>query len=166
MAYVERDPTGVGQLRSSAYEKEFNAGATHIAITVSVITAIAIILGTILAYFMAIRITKPIMLIKEELNRAAQGDFSGESVTVTSRDEMGELAKDYNLMKHNMQELLTHVARSTEHVASSAEQLSASAEETSRATEEVTNSIQDIASAAETNTVGLMESSQSWKKYL
>ncbi len=164
MAYVERDPYWGWTIGSSAYEKEFNAGATHIAITVSVITAIAIILGTILAYFMAIRITKPITLIKEELYRAAHGDFSGESIKITSRDEVGELARDYNLMKQNMQELLTHVARSTDHVASSAEQLSASAEETSVATEEVTNSIQHIASAAESNTVSLTESSQSMEE--
>ena len=78
MAYVERDPYWGWTIGSSAYENEFNAGATHIAIMVSVITAIAIILGTILAYFMANRITKPITLIKEELHRVAQGDFSGE----------------------------------------------------------------------------------------
>ena len=41
-------------------------------IMISIITAIAIILGTILAYFMAARITKPIILIKENLHRAAK----------------------------------------------------------------------------------------------
>ena len=161
MAYVKRDPYWGWTIASSAYEKEFNAGATHIAITVNAITAIAIILGAILAYFMAIRITKPITLIKKELDLAAQGDFSGENIKVTSRDEVGELTRDYNLMKQNMHELLTHVARSTDYVASSAEQLSASAEETIVATEEVTNSIQHIASAAETSTMDLTASSQS-----
>ena len=160
-AYVERDPNWGWTIASSAYENEFNAGATKIATMISIITAIAIIMGTILAYFMAVRITKPIILIKENLNRAANGDFTGETIRVTSRDEIGDLTKDFNKMKENMIELLTHVHRSTEHVASSAEELSASAEETSKATEEVTNSIQHIASATETNTVGLMESSQS-----
>ena len=41
---------------------------------------------------------------------------------VTSRDEIGDLAQDFNKMKENMIELLTHVNRSTEHVASSAEE--------------------------------------------
>ena len=161
MAYVERDPNWGWTIGSSAYATEYNAGAKSIAIIVSVITAIAIILGTLLAYYMSIRITKPITLIKEELHRVAQGDFSGDNVVVKSRDEIGELAKDYNMMKYNMKELLTHVSRSSEHVASSSEQLSASAEETTKATEEITNSIQYIASAAESNTVDLTESSQS-----
>ena len=161
MAYVERDPNWGWTIASSAYEEEFNAGAAKISVTITVITVVAIIFGTILSYLMAVRITNPIMLIKEELNHAAQGDFSGGNVTVTSRDEIGDLVKDYNTMKGNMKELLTHVNRSTQHVASSAEQLSASAEQTNRATEEITNSIQELASAAETNSVGLMESSQS-----
>ena len=158
---MERDPNWGWTIASSSYENEFNAGATKIATMISIITAIAIIMGTILAYFMAARITKPIILIKESLDRAANGDFSGENIRVTSRDEIGDLTKDFNKMKENMIELLTHVHRSTEHVSSSAEELSASAEETSKATEEITNSIQHIASATETNTVGLMESSQS-----
>lgn len=161
IAYVEREPNWGWTIASSAYGSEFNAGATKIAIMISIITAISIILGTLLAYFVAVRLTKPIIRLQEELNHAAAGDFSGEDIKITSRDEIGDLTKYFNTMKGNMKELLVHVNRSTEHVASSAEELSASAEETTKATEEITNSIQHIASAAENNAVGMTESSES-----
>ena len=161
VSYLEKDPNWGWTIASSAYITEFNSGATDIALNVSVITAVAIILGAIIAYYVAIRLTKPITLINHELNRAAHGDFSGKDIPITTRDEIGILTKDYNKMKTHMKELLSHVSQSTDQVAASAEQLSASAETTSKATADITNSIQHIASASEDTTIGLTESSQS-----
>lgn len=161
ISYLEQDPNWGWTIASSAYIKEFNSGATSIAYIVSVITGIAIILGALLAYYLAVRLTKPITLISSELHRAALGDFSGENVPITSRDEIASLTYDYNKMKTNMQALISHVSRSTEQVASSAAELSASADQTSKVTEEITDSIQQIAIDAENTTVGLTESSQS-----
>ena len=161
ISYIEKDPNWGWTIASSAYMKEFNSGATDIAFNVSVTTFVAIILGAIIAYYVAARLTKPITRISYELHQASQGDFSGNDLAITSRDEIGILTKDFNTMKANMKNLLRHVNQSTNQVAASAEELSASAETTNKATAEITNSIQHIASAAEDTTIGLTESSQS-----
>ncbi|AZV42459.1 methyl-accepting chemotaxis sensory transducer with cache sensor [Peribacillus asahii] len=161
VAYVERDPYWGWTIASSAYLSEFNSSASEIANIVLIVAALAIVLGSIVAYYFSVRFTKPIIQISGELNRAAEGDFSGEDIKVTTKDEMGALTEDFNKMRANTKVLLAHVNNSTEHVAASSEQLSASAEETSKATEEITHAIQLIATGAEDSTNSLQESSQS-----
>ena len=161
VSYVEKDPHWGWTIASSAYMAEFNTPAKQIAILVTVITGIAVILGALLAYYYASKLTNPINRVANELKRASEGDLSGEELKVISNDEIGELTKDFNKMKANMRELLSHINQSTEHVAAASEQLSASAEETSKATEDITQSIQQIAAASEDTTTGLTESSQS-----
>lgn len=161
VSYVERDPYWGWTIASTAYLSEFNSSASEIANIVLIVAAIAIVLGSIVAYYFSVRFTKPIIQISGELNRAAEGDFSGEDIKVTTKDEIGSLTEDFNKMRANTKVLLAHVNNSTEHVAASSEQLSASAEETSKATEEITHAIQLIATGAEDSTNSLQESSQS-----
>ncbi|USK61454.1 methyl-accepting chemotaxis protein [Peribacillus asahii] len=161
VAYVERDPYWGWTIASTAYLSEFNSSASEIANIVLIVAVLAIVLGSIVAYYFSVRFTKPIIQISGELNRAAEGDFSGEDIKVTTKDEIGALTEDFNKMRANTKVLLAHVNNSTEHVAASSEQLSASAEETSKATEEITHAIQLIATGAEDSTNSLQESSQS-----
>ncbi|MGE7623007.1 methyl-accepting chemotaxis protein [Viridibacillus sp. NPDC096237] len=161
IAYAQKEPYWGWTITSKSFEKEFNSGASKVAITTIIIGGIAIIIGIIIAYIFSSRLTKPVTQISRELNRTASGDFSGEDVEVITNDEIGVLTNDFNTMKSNMKALLIQINQSSEHVASSAEQLTAVADETSKATEEITNSIQLIASGSEESTNSLLESSQS-----
>ena len=94
------------------------------------------------------------------MTKTAAGDFTGENVQIQSKDELGQLAKDFNHMKKQLKHLIGEVANSAEQVAAS-EQLTASAEETNRTAEEMTQSIQLIANGAEQSNQHLIESSHS-----
>ncbi|MBK3494722.1 cache domain-containing protein [Viridibacillus sp. YIM B01967] len=161
IAYAQKEPNWGWTVTTKSFEKEFNSGASKVAIMTSIIGVVAIIIGIIIAYIFSSRLTKPVIQISRELNRTASGDFSGADVKVTSNDEIGLLTNDYNTMKSNMKALLIQINQSSEHVASSSEQLTAVADETSKATEEITNSIQLIANGSEESTNSLLESSQS-----
>lgn len=159
--YVHTDPYWGWTIASSAYLSEFNSGASKISSIIFVITVAGVLIGALCIYFLAKNITNPLKKISHELNLAAAGDFTSETLVIKRRDEIGQLAADFNLTKDNIAALISQVAKSAEHVAASSEQLSASAEEASRATAEITQSIQEVAAGAEMSNSGLTESSQS-----
>ncbi|MFK2825516.1 methyl-accepting chemotaxis protein [Bacillus sp. B190/17] len=161
ISYAEVDPHWGWVIGSGAYLSEFNSGASEILTLVFVISAISVISGIVIVSYFSKRLTKPIMLISEELNRSAQGDFSGTPVKVRTKDEVGRLANDFNYMKEHVKVLISQVHQSTEQLAASAEQLTASAEQTGKATEEITGSVQEVANGAEGSTNNLEESSHS-----
>ncbi|OMP66994.1 methyl-accepting chemotaxis protein [Domibacillus epiphyticus] len=161
VSYVELDPHWGWIVGSGAYLTEFNQASNKVLYLVSAIGAVSLIAGMILVNYFSNRITKPIKVIGKELNLAAEGDFSTEEVIVKTKDEVGQLAKDFNNMTRNMRELISEVKTSSELLAASSQQLTASAEQTSRATEEITESVQHIAGGAENTTSSLEESAKS-----
>ena len=102
-----------------------------IILTISLIIAVAIIIN------IQRILIKPISETVEVARVLATGDMTVQDLPVKSKDEIGELASVFNLMKNNIAQLLRTVQ-------SNAEQLSASAEELSASTEEIAASSTDI----------------------
>lgn len=161
LTYVYTEPNWGWTIASGAYVSEFNEEAVDFAMMVAIVTTVSIIAATILTYLLAGRITKPITIISQALNRAASGNFTGEAIVLYRKDEIGRLARDFNLMKENTKQLIHQVSTSTEHVAASSKQLAASADEGNRATSEVSHSIQQVATASFDVTNGLQETARS-----
>ena len=159
--YVQKDEKWGWTIGSGTYLSEFNQGATQMAKTVAFISTLAIVIGIILLYFLANSITKPILAIRKEINRASVGDFSSQAVIFNRKDELGQLSQDFQMMKENVKQLIIQVASSTDSVAASSEQLSASSEEATKTTGEITHSIQQLALVAQQSTEGLQETAQS-----
>ncbi|GAX91682.1 sensor histidine kinase [Effusibacillus lacus] len=74
----------------------------------------SILMTTLVMIVFAQSITRPIRLLEHEAKRIGQGDFSGEDVQVTSRDEMQILAHAFNVMKGNLQEHLRTIQERAE----------------------------------------------------
>lgn len=51
-------------------------------------------------------VVRPLLLMAQASRRIAENDFSSEDITVESRDEVGELTRAFNRMKHTMAEHL------------------------------------------------------------
>jgi two-component system sensor histidine kinase YesM len=64
----------------------------------------SILTTTFVMILFARSITRPIRLLEREAKRIGQGDFSGEDIRLTSRDEMQTLARAFNVMKRDLQE--------------------------------------------------------------
>ena len=161
ITYIKKDPNWGWIVGSTAYVDDFNSGANQIALITFIVCFIFLILGGASIYFYSTLLTKPMKLISQGLKRSAVGDFSGEDLPITTKDEIGQLSRDYNEMKRNVHHLIQQVAVSTNQVAAASEQLSASAEETSHATEEISHSIKLVAVSAEDSNVNLYESAHS-----
>jgi methyl-accepting chemotaxis protein len=109
-----------------------------------------IFVGIIISITIARRTTKPINEIVKKLEELSsnEGDLTAR-LSVSSKDEIGQLATAFNKMIETIQHLVRNVKLTTMVVASSSQQLSASAEQNATATTKITESIQEIAGGTE-----------------
>ncbi|TCT22637.1 methyl-accepting chemotaxis protein [Melghiribacillus thermohalophilus] len=128
-------------------EKNLFELSRHLLQTVIIISAVAIVITFIVTYFISRSITNPLIRMKNEVNKVADGDLTA-NVNIHSKDEIGQLATNFNQMVHNVKELIEHVNHSIEKVSESSESLSAISEETSASGEEINRAISEIASGA------------------
>jgi len=76
------------------------------------LTFLALLLSLIGAYFIALSITRPIKALVAQARVIALGDYS-EKVSLNDRSELGQLAKEFNVMQHavlSREQAITHRA--------------------------------------------------------
>lgn len=138
-------------------ESEVYAGVNTLLRNVVLIAVVLIILTTVAMYVLASKITKPIRALNEEVKHVAEGDLSRQ-LTVTSKDETGELTTSFNLMVTNLQNLIASVRESVHTSSDAVSQLSAISEETMASSEQISRAIQDVAEGT-TNAAAAAEES-------
>lgn len=138
-------------------ESEVYAGVNALLRNVVLIAVVLIILTTVAMYVLASKITKPIRALNEEVKHVAEGDLSRQ-LTVTSKDETGELTTSFNLMVTSLQNLIVSVRESVHTSSDAVSQLSAISEETMASSEQISRAIQDVAEGT-TNAAAAAEES-------
>lgn len=124
----------------------------------------ALVLSSLIAFFMGRLISKPVMAIADSATKIANGDLTVGTIDVKNRDEIGDLAQSFNIMVQNLKDLIQQVSFSSIQVASSSEELTASAEQTTQATHQIATAIQEVASGADEAGQGAKEGSQSMRE--
>jgi signal transduction histidine kinase len=74
--------------------------------TISVVSAVAVgalVVGALASIVLTQRLLRPLSLLTLAVNRLGQRDFAARAL-VTSRDEIGQLASQFNLMAEHLQE--------------------------------------------------------------
>ncbi|MFC5467389.1 methyl-accepting chemotaxis protein [Cohnella suwonensis] len=125
------------------------------------ITLAAIMLGALLAFWIAGRIVKPIGRVVERSKQIAQGNLSGEPLIITTKDEIALLVEATNAMAGNLRELIRDVRMNAEQIAAASEELTAGAEQTSQATEQVALITEEVADGADKQLSSVQESLKS-----
>ncbi|MBQ6448228.1 HAMP domain-containing protein [Cytobacillus oceanisediminis] len=92
---------------------------------------IVLLLGSLIAYWMSKRISKPIVALAKYVEPLAEGDFTSETLKVTSNDEIGALTANVNKMVTQLKDLIGEVSINSEQVAATSQQLYSSTEQTS-----------------------------------
>lgn len=98
-------------------------------------------------FFLISRILKPIEQLKRLMDSMAEGDLTVQA-NIKSKDEIGQLANNFNKMAVNMNEIIQVVKESASNVQSNSESLSAVAEETNASAEQVSSAVSEIAVGA------------------
>lgn len=112
-------------------------------IIISIMTLIAVGMSLLLSRGISINIKK----LKEVFSKASHGDLS-TTVEVKSKDELGDLAKDYNTMIENIGDLLSSAKETSNIVLDTASNLSAMAEETTASMSQVALAVSEISQGA------------------
>ncbi|MFJ7887410.1 methyl-accepting chemotaxis protein [Lysinibacillus xylanilyticus] len=148
------------KITGTIYSKEIDKSASSILNHTLLVLIIAIVISTIVFYFVMKGIIKPIRSLKDSAVTISKGDLT-EKVTIASHDEIGQLGQAFNDMQDSLRTLIQKIERNAEDVASSAEELTANANQTSIATEKVAISIQGIATSADTQTTSANKNAES-----
>ncbi|WP_208559280.1 methyl-accepting chemotaxis protein [Marinilactibacillus kalidii] len=139
-------------------ESEVYAGVNALLFKVALIAILLILLTTVAMVILASKITKPIRALSEEVKHVAEGDLSRQ-LSVTSKDETGELTMSFNLMVTNLQNLIASVRESVHTSSDAVSQLSAISEETMATSEQISRAIQDVAEGTTSAAAAAEESS-------
>ncbi len=107
--------------------------------------AIAIIMTVLLTRSIA----RPVERIRAAADAVAQGDLTVSVPTLSTGDEVADLATSTRKMVENLTHLLQEMQNEAEQVAGTSEELSASGEESARAAEQISAAVQEMASGAE-----------------
>ncbi len=76
---------------------------------------IGFILITIFAFFLIIRITRPLRVLNNRAHEIAQGNF-GQEIPVGTHDEIGHLSQTFNQMSNQMKHNITALEQEKEHL--------------------------------------------------
>lgn len=113
---------------------------------------------SIIVYIVTKSITKPIIEVTKAVKEAANGDLTVQT-TVTSEDEIGQLAAAANAMTTNLRNLVQEVQTNSQQVAASSEELTACADQAAQASNQVAVAVTEVAKGTEKQLEAVNDSS-------
>lgn len=121
--------------------------------------SIFILIGTLLAFMIAKKITNPLQKLVVYTGYVSEGDLTKE-VDVSSNDELGQLANSFKEMQGQLHQTISQVMTTTHIVHNGANELAAGLDELTKNSNEVAQAVQEIAMNSEMITTGAHQSSE------
>ncbi|ABZ84676.1 methyl-accepting chemotaxis protein [Heliomicrobium modesticaldum Ice1] len=140
-------------------EEELAASLNALMSKIVLIAAASILFVALVVYFYSRSLTGNIKKIHQLSEQMAAGDFTG-TVTVTSRDEIGELADNINTMAEAVRRIVHKISLSAKDVHTSAESLRSGAEQSGKAAETISASIQQVSSGIDQQAANINANNQ------
>jgi len=116
--------------------------------SVVIVSVVSLILCLLLGLFIGRSIARPLKKIVHTVQKLSQGDFSAEKLQIDTRDEIGQLATEFDFMVDMLRKLIRQVAHAAEEVTQSSTELTANAEQSARTVNQVAASIIEVARGA------------------
>ncbi len=128
---------------------EFNTEiANKATMTMIAIIAVSMLIAIALGVYISRSISKPIGNLVGSARKIADGDL-GVNIEVTSKDEVGVLAKAFSRMADNINEVMTNISITSEQVAAGSGQVSDSSISLSQGATEQASSIEELTASIE-----------------
>ncbi|MHA6484870.1 methyl-accepting chemotaxis protein [Paenibacillus sp. strain BS8-2] len=144
---------------AGSYYRDYDEGQSRMLYSMLTTLVICIVAGAIGVWLFSNHISKPIKRIAVVARRVAAGDLSADELVVRNRDEIGELASDFNIMSSNINGLVRQVVHNAEHVSTASHALQSSIDETTQASKQIAESTQNITTGIEMQAVSTHQSS-------
>jgi methyl-accepting chemotaxis protein len=139
----------------STYHEEFLGDLTKLRNLTVLICLLSIVIGSLIAYFFALKIIKPINKICDVSEKFAKGDFVLDSkdnsliIQKEYKNEVGLLTRAVLDIREGFVNMVKNIKNTAEEAAALAEELSASSEEVNAASEQISSTVQEIAKGAQ-----------------
>lgn len=148
ITYSKVDPNWGWIIAAGTYEMDINEEAKSV-LNISIMAIIvSLIIGIGLFWIFAGQMTSYIKKIMQLTSEIAKGKLSGNLIPIETKDELGKLAENVNIMKGNLEEMVTQTRVSSDQMKNSSEILSAITEETTASADEVNLAITEISKGA------------------
>ena len=112
------------------------------------ITLVMLVLAGLVAFIFSGQIAGNVKKLNEVAGKIAGGELRIGKLPVTTKDELGQLARSFEVMAMNLSTLVRKVSANSEQVAASSQQLTASAQQSAEAANNVAESISHVAAGA------------------
>ncbi|WP_223881976.1 EAL domain-containing protein [Niallia endozanthoxylica] len=112
ITYAEKDPYWNWIVCAGTYLPDFNAGANRLLYLLLITLGISLFAGVIVILWFSKKLTKPILQVADQAKLIACGDYSHEAIETTSKDEIGELVMNFNIMKENQKKAENQIRQS------------------------------------------------------
>ncbi|RIX50161.1 methyl-accepting chemotaxis protein [Paenibacillus nanensis] len=149
ITYVQKDPNWNWVICAGSYYIDYNKGADLVLREVEIIVSIAVIIGILLSWLFSRHISVPIKRVARQASLIASGDLREAEILIKNRDEIGQLAQDFNVMHQNLKTIIHEVSTVSSTVAATSEELSASADQTMQASVTIAGAITEVAESAD-----------------
>jgi methyl-accepting chemotaxis protein len=110
--------------------------------------ALAFVLGTLIAYFIARSLTRPLARALHHAEQVARGDLSSR-VNATGRDEMARLLQSLDGMSNSLATVVQNVRQNSEGVATASAQIAQGNNDLSQRTEQQASALEETAASME-----------------
>ncbi|AAK80498.1 methyl-accepting chemotaxis protein [Clostridium acetobutylicum] len=128
-------------------QSELTSDTKSILLTTSIIVLIMALVAAVLSLVLSKGIANNINKLKDVFAKASNGDLSN-FIEVKTKDEFGQLARDYNSMIKNIGMLLSNAKKTSNTVLDTTSSLSSMAEETLASMSQVALAVSEISTAA------------------
>ncbi len=123
--------------------------AKYTALMIGGFTLIAIILAAAFGWLISRLTANPLKMVVARVKEVAHGNLLVKRLAISSNDEVGQLATEFNSMTENLYKLVRQVAQTGEQVAASSQELTASADQAAQAISQTATTISAVAQGAE-----------------
>lgn len=147
--YTKAFPEWDWVVGAGAYMMDFNAPAKDIRNVVLLVIGLTLLIGTIIIWFFANRVAKPINMVSEHMNHLANGDLTQEHIQLKAKDETGQLADAMNRMQSGLKDIIANVSHASETITSQSEEFTQAANEVRESGGQIASATQEMASGAE-----------------
>jgi len=113
-----------------------------------ILTIAAVLVAVVLGLFISRYLTRGITALADVMKLIAKGDLN-QQVDISSKDELGELAKDTNAMTKNLKNIISRITSYSGNLTTSSADLSSLAASMSEGARNVTTKSESVAAAAE-----------------
>lgn len=139
---------------------DFNRYSTLNLWATGIIAVIATVLGIVAAIITANSIKKGITRVMKRMNHVADGDLTGETMEVTTKDEIGQLIQTTNQMTGNTKSMLDEIYDVSTNVSAQSEETTQATNEVKSATEQIAYTMEELATGTESqaNSAGELSS--------